>query len=398
MSGARTLCEQLIGVCVQLRQGGDFLWITDCQPASDSQQMVVQGLNMAGQTVKLTVERQSVQPLSARSVNRETFLTHRKACPLCGQARPTAAKLFTLNQLFWQVVVLQCCKCGLAYKEHIPNDDLLRHIYGADYTHFSTPGDVKAEIAKYRVRVNRMGKTRGRHLDYGCGAGFVVACAMQEGWDSYGVDPYLPDQPIVDSLAGRLFRMDVTDPIARRELGNFDCITLWAVFEHITSLRQTLAGLVKMLKPGGQLILNAPNAHSFIARRSGPNWRIALLLEHLQFCSLNCAHWIAHHNNLTIHGLRFAGSPFPFGTGPRDAGSQGLKGLQPEFVTLIEDKKTSVVPLPNVSRPSCINRLNALVYRTLFADGGTGLSAAIMRHGNHLLRLGDHLEIVFSRS
>src|SRR5664279_3726284 len=95
-------------------------------------------------------------------------------CPLCSADQSTAASLFRVRQVDRELTVLRCGNCGLAYKEAFPTPALLSVLYSSEYVHFQ-----KEDGRGLGARAKRMGgkRGRGRHLDYGCGAGDFVDVA-----------------------------------------------------------------------------------------------------------------------------------------------------------------------------------------------------------------------------
>lgn len=56
------------------------------------------------------------------------------------------------------------------------------------------------------------------------------------------------------------------------EPGAFDLITMWHVLEHLTGTDRYLAKLASLLAPGGRLVIEVPNFHSWTRAYSGQYW------------------------------------------------------------------------------------------------------------------------------
>ncbi|MDH3973167.1 MAG: class I SAM-dependent methyltransferase [Deltaproteobacteria bacterium] len=107
-------------------------------------------------------------------------------------------------------------------------------------------------------------KDGGRLLEIGCGRGFFIEKVlnqfpeiMAKGIESNG-DALV--EPLEKGLPVEMAR--TTDLIERKEL--FDAVCSFQVLEHISSPRSFFDDVLKLLKPGGLLILCVPNKESFI--------------------------------------------------------------------------------------------------------------------------------------
>jgi len=227
-------------------------------------------------------------------------------------------------------------------------------------------------------------------LDYGCGAGAAVWDAQSAGWESYGCDPFLPSIPSSHPLNGRLFRLDARDPGLAATLGFFDCITLWAVVEHLPHLRQTFEGLHHLLKPGASLVFSSPNGASLIARRAGRRWNMANLVEHIVFMTPRSVGWLAEHLGFEVKRVRYGGVPYPMGTCPPGVDGQGFCQTQDE---------PPPVPLAN-REPHSPARMSAAVRQLVGIAGayfgkrnGGGHLGQLARGVLDRLRIGDHIEV-----
>ena len=97
-----------------------------------------------------------------------------------------------------------------------------------------------------------------RALELGCATGWYLQRLKRNGWAVVGVEP--GERPA--SLA-RAAGLDVhCGTLTTFELPqeSFDAAAAWMVIEHVPDPRETLAGLAKLLKPRGQLLISIPNA------------------------------------------------------------------------------------------------------------------------------------------
>ena len=107
-----------------------------------------------------------------------------------------------------------------------------------------------------------------RVLDVGCAyGGFAIAFA-KSGGEAVGIDidPALlelaADNVHDMGAAVSLYRKDITDWTHLKDLGAFDIITCNDLIEHVDDVRGALEHIAFLLKPGGHLYLQIPNACS----------------------------------------------------------------------------------------------------------------------------------------
>jgi len=111
----------------------------------------------------------------------------------------------------------------------------------------------------------------GRTLDVGCGPGQVLGTLRDHGWDTYGVD----FSPIAVEYARRQRGLNVTlgDLLqAGYKDAFFDVVLFNHCLEHVYNPIETLREVYQILKPGGLLPINIPNASSFEAWLFGEYW------------------------------------------------------------------------------------------------------------------------------
>jgi SAM-dependent methyltransferase len=106
--------------------------------------------------------------------------------------------------------------------------------------------------------------TSGRALDVGCGHGFTLQALASSGYDANGIDAS-EDQVAEARTAG--LRAEVNSDLAtwaNGHEGTYDLVTMYDVLEHVPVNAQLdfLEGAYRVLKPGGSLLIQTPNAAS----------------------------------------------------------------------------------------------------------------------------------------
>ncbi len=144
-------------------------------------------------------------------------------------------------------------------------------------------------------------------LDIGCGAGAALAYHRARGCTVRGVEA---DAHAV--AAARAVGLDVDhgvfDP-ARYAPASFDMVTMDQVLEHVGDPVATLAGIHRVLRPGGTLVAAMPNAASLVARFAGERWIHWHAPYHLQFFSRASLATAAERGGLELTELRTITSP-----------------------------------------------------------------------------------------
>ncbi|MEM4360243.1 MAG: class I SAM-dependent methyltransferase, partial [Candidatus Bilamarchaeaceae archaeon] len=127
-------------------------------------------------------------------------------------------------------VVMRGLKCDSLFK---PVTFEVNNIYlDEGYYSFNTSVTNLVGLQSRVERVLKWSKP-SRILDVGCGNGAMVKAYLDEGWNAYGVDPFLrePPDPIAPTY-GRLFCADLA--VERLPVSDFDVVTCWYVFEHLS--------------------------------------------------------------------------------------------------------------------------------------------------------------------
>jgi SAM-dependent methyltransferase len=112
----------------------------------------------------------------------------------------------------------------------------------------------------------------GRLLDVGCGNGDQLARMCRSGWSGEGVetDP--------EAVGNARARHGLTVHLGRLEElrfpgGSFDAITMKHVIEHVHDPVGLVRECLRLLKPGGRLVIVTPNVNGLGHRWFGENWR-----------------------------------------------------------------------------------------------------------------------------
>jgi SAM-dependent methyltransferase len=93
-----------------------------------------------------------------------------------------------------------------------------------------------------------------RHLDYGGGAGLLAELLRQSNWQSLSYDPFVDRDTDI------------------RQLGRFDLITAFEVFEHVPDVRELASNLRALLAPNGLVLFSTVLSDGHIRSEQKLSW------------------------------------------------------------------------------------------------------------------------------
>jgi len=139
----------------------------------------------------------------------------------------------------------------------------------ADYVRFMT-------LAKEPV---------GTLLDVGCGGGRFLNRMQKRGWQVEGSDF---DEQATQKVTSRYGIKTHVGDLSQCALpsNSFDAITMSQTIEHLYTPEATIRECLRILKPGGLLVMTTPNVNSIAAAEFGVHWRGWEAPRHLHLFSV----------------------------------------------------------------------------------------------------------------
>lgn len=124
----------------------------------------------------------------------------------------------------------RCPNCAFVFAPELQkwsDEAFLHHIYNDKYVDIDPDyvNDRPLNNAGFLSQLFGEDKHRIRHLDYGGGNGILSAALRNEGWDSTSHDPFPSSERKLE------------------DLGKFNLITAFEVFEHVPDVRALIANL-----------------------------------------------------------------------------------------------------------------------------------------------------------
>jgi 2-polyprenyl-3-methyl-5-hydroxy-6-metoxy-1,4-benzoquinol methylase len=209
------------------------------------------------------------------------------SCILCAEAgpfRPRGAKD--------GYGIEECPACGLVQLVPTPTPETLSALYedesyfGGDGSGYSQYESQELEyLATFREDVRRIAEfvPSGRVLEVGCGYGYFLRCALEAGYDAYGID--LSPAAVkwaAERHPGRVF-CGLLEEVPEIQEQQYDVIFGSHLIEHLTSPGAFLETASRLLRPGGLIVLVTPNIGSLLARVSGRRWVSFKIPEHVSY-------------------------------------------------------------------------------------------------------------------
>jgi SAM-dependent methyltransferase len=183
----------------------------------------------------------------------------RVACPVCGERRGRPER--TLNGY----ALVRCRACGLVYVNPQPTAEELHAAYAdrdADdllklYAQAMTPARA-AELDAILAKLERLLPTKGKLLDFGCGAGYLVERALRCGWDAHGLEAGKWAKPAAEARGVATVHVGSLGD-GPFPAGSFEVVTAKQVLEHVPDLKAELSQIREALRPGGLFYADVPN-------------------------------------------------------------------------------------------------------------------------------------------
>lgn len=223
------------------------------------------------------------------------MLSEIRPCPICSSSGNSLFGRFYDDRYAFpgEFELLECSACGHRFLDYSFSDREIEQLYSAYYPRaWFDLEQYRAHLEPKGFRAWLDGERRSaychvppgvRVLDIGCGFCETLGYYEARGCEAYGVEA----DANVEKVARRFgFKVhsSVFDP-ALYAAGYFDYVTLDQVIEHVSDPLATLAGVAKVLKPGGIAVVSTPNSSGWGARLFGRRWINWHAPYHQQFFS-----------------------------------------------------------------------------------------------------------------
>ncbi len=143
------------------------------------------------------------------------------------------------------------------------------------------------------------GEPLGSLLDVGCGGGRFLNRMKKRGWQVEGTDF---DEQAANKVTARYGIKTHVGDLSQCNLpaDSFDVVTMSQAIEHLYDPQATLRECLRILKPGGLLVMTTPNALSLGAAEFGAYWRGWEAPRHLHLFSVKSLRGLTQRSGFDV--------------------------------------------------------------------------------------------------
>lgn len=166
--------------------------------------------------------------------------------------------------------IVRCNTCGLVRSDPVADEALLTRLYTSST--FDYGDEVESIQTTYGRALGWLEQHSARRealLEVGCGNGFFLGQARQQGWTEVrGVEPSADAvAKAPPELAGMIVQDVMRDDLFAPD--SFDAVCLFQVLDHIADPVALLQGCFAALRPGGHILILNHNVRGWSARVLG---------------------------------------------------------------------------------------------------------------------------------
>ncbi len=196
-------------------------------------------------------------------------------------------------------------------KEYIQSEALFRNIF----------------LMRYKI-IKKFTTEKGKVLDIGCSNGVFLDIYKEKGWETFGVEPSASGK--IAAKKGHKITRSYFEK-ASFPKNYFDLVIMNHTLEHVADADFVLKKIYGILKRGGVLFVDVPNAGSLGSKVLGNKWPYKLPLEHnYQFTKNTLLEKIKSAKFAVLYWKSRSGL-FEYANPPKELW-QSITGLKKRFV------------------------------------------------------------------
>jgi len=247
--------------------------------------------------------------LARAATKKKQDVNPERSCPLTGSSNYDVIEEYCEGD--WQVV--SCKDSGFVYLLNPPGYEALIEEYAWEKTsvqeterRIETRG-IGAKLSKssrWRLSLMRLSRTKINHyfengnvLDIGCGAGHKILAA---GGIPHGVEISKELNTIADERmrerGGFSVHAPAVDGVEQFDENYFDSVLMHSFLEHEENPSGLLAGVHRVLKPGGLAYVRVPNYGSLNRMFMGKKWCGFRYPDHVNYFTIGSLKKMAANN------------------------------------------------------------------------------------------------------
>lgn len=213
-------------------------------------------------------------------------------CPICGSDNINkvldVVDHFSSKEVF---PIFDCLQCTFRFTNHFPTEnDIGKYYDSPDYiSHSDTKKGFINKLyhaarkymlhKKVRLVKNSIREQPARLLDIGCGTGYFLHAAKEQGFEVSGIEK----EKGARDYAITQFGLNVKDEehLWGIDEASFDVVTLWHVLEHLEKINESIQKIGNILTENGVAVIAVPNHRSYDASFYNDRWAAYDVPRHL---------------------------------------------------------------------------------------------------------------------
>ena len=209
------------------------------------------------------------------------------SCPLCQSERREAS-----YEQFGEHKIMRCSDCRVYYLYPRLTENAMRRFYTNDdyfdggdsgYSDTSYADQKRALGATFKRLMRNLQKrkvTGGALLEVGCGYGYLLEEAKGYFSRRVGTDFSPQAARLASAKADAVYEGGIEQIPAD---ARFDCVIATHVIEHVYQPLEFVEQLISRSKPGGALVLAAPDMGGMLRKLMGHRWASFKIPEHVLY-------------------------------------------------------------------------------------------------------------------
>ncbi len=183
------------------------------------------------------------------------------SCAICGSDEYSEICEIEISPISTPSKLVRCERCGFRYANPRLKREFEEEYYRRHYHENQGEGywyDGRIDVFKRALREIGSFSKKGRLIDVGCGMGYFMDLARNDGWEVSGVE--ISDHAI--DHAKRKLKLDVIKgglEEAHFSERHFDAATMWNVLDQVYDPNGSLIELNRILKIGARVFIRVTN-------------------------------------------------------------------------------------------------------------------------------------------
>lgn len=238
-------------------------------------------------------------------------------CPLCGSGKTKElySSSIDIKKLSFTYVKtpdsgktfrsVRCLKCTHVFCNPVPKDIYKNYEDVEDKQYLKYTESIRESAKIILPLINKI-LPKGKILDVGCATGEFLSVARDFGYSVEGLELSKWSSEIAKKKNIKIFRKTLK-ALATHYSNKYDIITLFGVIEHFENPKKEIQNIVKLLKPGGLVVIWTGDINSISSKILRHDWWY-WQGQHIQYFSQRSLTLLAKKYGLNFFMIR----TFPF--------------------------------------------------------------------------------------